>query len=295
MKILVTGANGLLGTDVWKTFEGKHELIALGRTYPKHVPLKQWREVDLRNASQVYTLVTRENPDLIVHCAAYNDVDAAESHPHEAFQTNALATRNLALACQRFDTVLMAISTDYVFDGSNAPQGGYREFDSPSPCSIYAESKRWGEIHVEHLLTKFYIVRTAWLFGESRTTYVDKVVQWAREGKRVPAMKDMRSTPTYTADLAKGLMQLAESGLFGVYHLTNGGSCSRAEFAQEILRLHKLPENLVDAVSQDQFKAAARRPTFSALHNLAWETNGFTPLRSWKEALKDYFTVKASL
>src|SRR5205085_10610428 len=103
---------------------------------------------DLRNAALTYTTVTRENPDLIIHCASYNDVDVAETYAHDAFQTNALGARNLSLACQRFDTVLMAISTDYVFDGSNAPKEGYREFDHTHPMGIYAESKRWAEISI---------------------------------------------------------------------------------------------------------------------------------------------------
>jgi dTDP-4-dehydrorhamnose reductase len=291
MKIMVTGTSGLLGSDVWKVFSAEHELIALGRSRPGFVPLGQWRDCDLRKAATIYALVTRENPDLIIHCAAYNDVDAAEKNANEAFQVNAMGTRNLALACQRFDTVLMAISTDYVFDGTNAPEDGYREFDVTHPLSVYAESKRWGEIQVEHLLNKFYIVRTSWLFGEGRATYADKVLSWARDKQPVPCLKDMRSAPTYSADLAKALLQLALSNCFGVYHLTNAGFCSRVEFAQEILRIHKLPETLLKPLTQAEFKQPARRPPFSGLQNLAWKLNGFTALRPWKEALREHFSA----
>ena len=291
MKILVTGTSGLLGSDVWKVFSAEHELIALGRNRPGFVPLGQWRECDLRKPATVYSLVTRENPDLIIHCAAYNDVDAAEKNTTETFQVNTLGTRNLALACQRFDTVLMAVSTDYVFDGTNATEEGYREFDPTHPLSIYAESKLWGEIQVEHLLNKFYIVRTSWLFGEGRATYADKVLEWARNKQPVTCLKDMRSAPTYSADLAKALLQLALSNCFGVYHLTNSGFCSRVEFAQEILRIHKLPETLLKPLTQAEFKQPARRPPFSGLQNLAWKLNGFTALRSWKEALREHFST----
>ena len=191
MKVLVTGAAGLLGTDVWSVFSQGHEVTAMGRTHPPHVPLSQWRTCDLRDAAQTYKTVTRENPDLIVHCASYNDVDGAESNPDEAFRVNALGARHLALACQRFDTALMAVSTDYVFDGTLAPEDGYRECDATHPLSVYAQSKRWGELFVEQLLHKYFIVRTSWLFGPARPTYADKVVEWARAGQPVPCLTDM--------------------------------------------------------------------------------------------------------
>ena len=126
MKVLITGASGLLGTDVWKVFSEKHDVLAMGRTRGPHIPLAQWREGDLRDARTTYTTVTKENPDLIVHCASYNDVDGAETHPQETFRVNAGGARNLGLACQRFDTVLLAVSTDYVFDGEGATESGYR-------------------------------------------------------------------------------------------------------------------------------------------------------------------------
>jgi dTDP-4-dehydrorhamnose reductase len=294
MKVLVTGAGGLLGSDVWKRFGQRHDLVALGRNRPRQVPLNQWRECDLRDAVITYSTVTKENPDLIVHCASYNDVDGAETHPDEAFQTNAIGARNLALACQRFDTVLMAISTDYVFDGSEAPAEGYREFDSARPQGVYAASKRWAEIHVEQLLSKFYIVRTSWLFGEARATFADRVVEWAAAGQPVPCLTDMHSIPTFTPDLAEALEQLAQSGCYGLYHLTNAGICNRAEFAGEILRLHKLSEKLIKPMTQAEFNHPAKRPTFSGLQNLAWRLNGFPPIRSWKEALRQHFGVEAT-
>jgi dTDP-4-dehydrorhamnose reductase len=291
MKVLVTGAAGLLGTAVWHVFSEDHDLFALGRTHPVHVPETQWRECDLRDASQTYKTVTRVNPDLIVHCASYNDVDGAEANPDEAFRVNALGPRNLALACQRFDTVLMAISTDYVFDGTTAPAEGYREIDPARPISLYGHSKRWGEKMVEQLLHKFYIVRTSWLFGPARASYVDKVVEWARKGEPVPCIEDMRSAPTFTPDLARALKQLGESGLYGLYHLTNSGYCSRVDLAREVLQLHKLPEKWLKPMTQSQFKHAARRPEFSGLRNYAWHLNGFPPLRPWQEALRDHFSA----
>ncbi len=293
MKVLVTGSAGLLGHEVWKLFERKHELVALGRTQAAWVGPERFRECDLTNAAHTYALVTKENPEVIVHCAAYNNVDAAESHPEEVFRGNALATRNLALACQRFDATLINISTDYVFDGTDALPSGYREFDPCKPVNRYAESKRWGEIYIEQLLSKFFIVRTSWLFGPSRPTWVDQIAEAAREDKLVNAATDMVSAPTYTPDLAEALLRLAESRHYGIYHITNAGFSSRVELAQEVLKIQKRegykglrPMKLSD------LHLVARRPAFSGLDNLAWRLDGFPALRPWKEALRDHFSRK---
>jgi dTDP-4-dehydrorhamnose reductase len=291
MKIIVTGAGGLLGCEVWKVFSEVHDLLALGRTQPTHVSSAQWRECDLRDPAKTFSVVTRENPDLIVHCASFNDVDGAERNPDEAFRVNTLGTRNLALSCQRFDTILMAISTDYVFDGVLKRASGYQEIDPTNPISHYGESKRWGEVYAEQLLNKFYIVRTSWLFGPSRPTYADRVVELARSGEDVPCVSDMTSAPTYTPDLAKALLALSNSGLFGLYHLTNSGFCSRVDYAAEILRLNKLPGSALKKLTQADFNHPARRPVFSGLDNFAWRLNGFKPLRPWTEALVDHFSA----
>jgi len=291
MKIIVTGAGGLLGHDVWSVFEPRHTLVALGRTQPPYVATAQWRSCDLTDAARTYSVVTKENPDMIVHCAAYNNVDGAETDLEAAFQGNAMTNRNLALACQRFDTILLSISTDTVFDGENPPESGYREFDSPNPINHYAESKLWGEMFVKQLLNKFYIVRTSWLFGPARPTWVDQLVKLCQEEKPIYALKDMVSAPTYTPDLAEGLLQLAESHHFGTYHLTNSGFCSRVELAEEVLRIHrKSGYRHLKALEQKELNLPAPRPRFSGLQNLAWTLDGFKSLRSWKEALADHFS-----
>ncbi len=294
MKVLITGTAGLLGAEVWKTFLDGHELVAMGRTQPVFVPAAQWKYCDLSDAAETYNVVTRENPDLVIHCAAYNRVDQAETHPDDAYKGNSLSNRHLALACQRFDTVLMSISSDYVFDGANPPAAGYREFDDAHPISRYGESKWWGEKAVQELLEKFYIVRTAWLFGPARATWVDSVVEFARDNKPVLAASDMRSTPTSVVDLAKALLTLAESRRFGLYHLTNGGSCSRAELAQEVLRRHNMAgyRNL-RVVTRSELHLPAERPANSTLENLAWRVAGFQMLRDWKEALQEHFAQTA--
>lgn len=291
MKVLVTGAAGLLGRDVWEKFSSVHSMTAIGRTQPAWVPTNEWTECDLSDSTHTYKAVTRTNPDLVVHCAAYNNVDGAENEWRRAYLGNSLAVRNLALACQRFDTALMAISTDYVFDGTLHRAEGYRETDAPNPISRYGESKLWGERFAQQLLSKAYVVRTSWLFGPGRPTWVDAVAASARNGKPVFAARDMVSAPTYTPDLAQALLQLAESHRYGTYHLTNQGFCSRVEFAEEVLKLvNKEGYFGLKEVVQAELKLPARRPAFSGLQNLAWELDGFQLLRPWKQALKEHFS-----
>jgi dTDP-4-dehydrorhamnose reductase len=293
VKILVTGSAGLLGHDVWRLFEHKHDLMALGRTQAAWVDSPRFRSCDLTNAALTYATITKENPELVVHCAAYNDVDGAESDPDAAFRGNSLATRNVALACQRFDTTLLSVSTDYVFDGDSASSTGYREVDPCNPINTYGQSKRWAEIYIEQLLSKFFIVRTAWLFGPSRPTWVDKLLDTARQGGTFKAASDMVGSPTYTPDLAAGLLRLAESRHYGTYHLTNTGFCSRVELAEQVLALHRLdPKKSLQAVKLADLRLPAKRPHFSALDNLVWRLDGFPPMRSWQDALKEHFSQK---
>jgi len=295
MKVIVTGAGGLLGQDVWRQFEVHHHLIALGRTQPAHVPSAQWREADLTHEARVHEIVTRENPDLVVHTAAYNQVDAGEKNPDEVYRHNALACRNLALACQRFDAALMSVSSDYVFDGEAPPPNGYREFDPCNPLSRYGESKYWGERFVTQLLNKFFVIRTSWLFGPGRATWVDQVASAVCEGREINAVSDMISAPTYTPDLAKAMATLAGTRHYGVYHLTNSGFCTRVELAEAVARIAaKGHTPRIRAMTQAQLALPARRPRNSGLDNLLWRLNGQKPLPLWQNALALHFE-KASV
>jgi dTDP-4-dehydrorhamnose reductase len=295
MKIIVTGAGGLLGQDIWRLFEKEHTLIAIGRNQPFYIPPAQWRSVDLTQEDVVYNVITHENPDLVIHTAAYNDVDGAEKNPEMAYLHNSYACRNLAIACQRFDTILMSVSTDYVFDGQSVLHTGYREFDPCRPISRYGESKYWGERYISDLLNKFFIIRTSWLFGPGRETWIDKVAASIHTKREVVAVSDMVSAPTYTPDLAEALFQLAQTRRYSTYHLTNTGFCSRVDLAQEVARLAaKGQKAQIKSVTQAELNLPAPRPAHSGLDNLAWRLDGNKPLRSWQEALETYFE-KASV
>jgi dTDP-4-dehydrorhamnose reductase len=289
MRILITGVSGLLGSDVWNACEQDNELIGLGRKRPGFVASSQWRDCDLTDPTKTYHTVSGCNPDAVVHCAAFSDVDKCEADPEKAYRQNTLATRNLALACQRFDSALALISTDYVFDGKDAPEGGYCEFDRTNPVSVYGQSKRDAEIIVKDLLCKFYIVRTSWLFGTGRPTYIDKVIETAEKGGKVPALSDIKSAPTYTLDLARSLSLLISSRRYGIYHVTNSGFCTREEMAQYALRKQGLTSASLHVMRQNDLKLAALRPSFSGLKNWMWSLDGFPKMRSWQEALDEYF------
>lgn len=287
MRIAVVGACGMLGTDLMDVLGHGNELYSIDA-------VKGAGEVlDITDSDKTYRIITKINPDLVIHAAAYTDVDGCESKKERAFAVNSLGTRNIALACQKFDTALMYISTDFVFDGESAI--AYKEFDTPNPQSIYAKSKYWGEVFAQQLLTKFYIIRTSWLFGKNGKNFVSTILNLAESRKKLRVVNDQVSSPTYTKDLARAIAHLilpsdsngpvSVSQLYGIWHITNSGSCSWYEFAKKIVE--PLGVN-VKAITSQELKRPAKRPGFSVLDNYAWKLQEYKPLRSWQDALKAY-------
>ncbi|HEX2974396.1 MAG TPA: NAD(P)-dependent oxidoreductase [Bacteroidales bacterium] len=180
MKVLITGISGLLGSEVAAALGEDHELIGLTRT--STLPGVKVCNADLCDQSAVYSLVTKINPDVIIHSAAQSNVDGCEKDPDSAYRNNALGTRNLALACQRFDASMIYISTDYVFSGRNAPEKGYTEFDAPAPLNVYARSKYEGERYVRELVNRFTVARVSWLFGPARSNFVIQAAEALKKG-----------------------------------------------------------------------------------------------------------------
>lgn len=289
MKIALTGVGGLLGPDVWARLQAEHELWALGRKRPSFVDAGRWRTLDLTRDKETYSLITRLNPDMVIHMAAMSNPDDCEKSPEEAFRINALGTRNLALSCQRFDTALLHISTNYVFRGDEPPEGGYREFDPTAPVNTYGLSKRWAEEFVRSLLSKFFIVRTAGLFGSGRRCFASEILEACRTGSRILATADWMGSYTHTADLAAAIAHLTESNLYGIYHITNEGAGTRFEFAQAVGACARpAPGFRIDKVAGKELKRLARRPERVPLNNFHWRLSGFEPLRPWKEAVADF-------
>jgi len=273
MKILVTGAKGMLGTDLCARLAREHEVIG-------------WdiQELDITDTAGLATICDLA-PELIAHCAAYADVDGCERDPETAYRVNALGTWNVALAAQQCDAALLYISTDFVFDGEKGEP--YDEFDRPNPIGVYGRSKFAGEELVKKLLNRYFLVRTSWLFGKNGKNFVNTILAQAKKGGPLRIVSDQAGRPTYTKDLAEAIAGLIANPLYGIYHVTNSGECSWAGFAEEIVRQAGL-KNAVIPISSAEWSTPTRRPKDSRLRHLALEMQRKDNLRSWPEALGDY-------
>ena len=275
MKILITGANGQLGRDI------------TGLCLTRDIPCitADSKALDITNINKVREMVSAHAPDIIINCAAYNAVDMAEKEWERAFLVNGAGVKNLALAANECGSVLVHYSTDYVFDGKQ--KRPYTIVDQPQPLSRYGESKLLGEQNIRDLCERYYLIRVAWVFGKGNTTnFVSKVIEWSRR-KEISVVDDQVSSPTYTVDLAKATLDLVTSNSFGLYHITNSGSCSRYDWAQNILEQLSWDGKLSRAKSQD-FSSPARRPEYSVLDNFGTkEILGYS-LPGWEVATTRY-------
>ncbi len=231
-------------------------------------------------------------PDLVLHAAAYTDVDGCEKDPELAFRANAIGTQNVALAAQRAGAAMLYISTNEVFDGTRREL--YREWDQPAPASVYARSKAAGEQIVRDLLAgRFYIVRIAWLFGPGGNNFVTKIRAAAERAAALSVAADEFGNPTYAPDLAAAIVRLVVTGHFGIYHLTNAGFCSRFEFAREIMRLAGKPDLPIAPILSADWPRPSRPPLHAILANTAAASLGIT-LRPWGQALAEYVAALAA-
>ena len=277
MKILITGSNGMLGHDLIEVLKDKHELL-----------LTTSKTLDITDGDSVMDFIVKSNPDIVINSAAYTDVDGCESNPDLAYNVNGEGVKNLALACREVDCPLVHISTDYVFNGQN--DRPWVEDDEIGPISIYGKSKLEGEEHIKEILEKYFIVRTAWLYGVNGRNFPRTMLELAQKHSEITVVYDEVGTPTYTPDLAKGISKLIETDYYGTYHLTNSGSCSWCEFARYIFDVADVDVNVIP-VTASEFARPAPRPSYSVLENRNWVENGFEPLRNYKEAIKEYIEL----
>lgn len=288
MKVVITGITGLLGTELSNVLSNKHEVIGLLHLNTNINPEIKTHKVDISDQRATYNVLTKINPDIVIHSAALADVDKCEKDPDYAYKVNSIGTRNIALACQRFDTVMLYVSTDYVFSGKDGSDTPYKEFDKVDPINVYGESKLAGEGFVSSLLNKFFIVRTSWIFGELHPNFITQVIKSLKNNKSVKAAADMNSSPTYVKDLSQAIYELIDTNCYGAYHITNTGHDSRYNIAIRIAEMLKLPGNLIEKTTQKQLNLPAKRPVFSALNNYVWKLNGFKPLRNWQETMSEF-------
>lgn len=273
MRILITGAEGQLGRTLVHTLDG-HELTLID------LP-----DVDVTNRAALSPIFSASRPELVIHCAAYTDVDGCARDPALAHRVNALGTQNVALLCQAIDIPMVHISTNEVFSGDQP--GGYEEWMPLSPRNPYGQSKAAAEFHVRSLLSRYYIVRTAWLYAAGGRNFVHAILRRARENGAIRVVTDEIGNPTYVADLAAAIGRLILTEQYGVYHFVNSGACSRWTFANEILRLSGLEDIPNSPILSSSFSRPSSPPPFGELHNRAGTAIGIT-LRPWAEALADF-------
>ena len=277
MKILITGSNGMLGHDLQEVLNDKHELI-----------LTTSKTLDITDKNQVLKVICENNPDVVINSAAYTDVDGCEDNHDFAYSVNGDGVRNLALACKEIDCPLVHISTDYVFNGKN--NRPWVEDDEIDPINVYGKSKLEGEEAILEILDKYFIVRTAWLYGVNGRNFPKTMLELAKNHSEITVVYDEVGSPTYTLDLAYGIFQLIETDYYGIYHLTNSESCSWCEFARYIFEVAGVDVKVIP-VTASEFARPAPRPSYSVLENKNWIDNGFKPLRSYKEAIKEYIEL----
>ncbi|WP_281889215.1 dTDP-4-dehydrorhamnose reductase [Paenibacillus sp. YYML68] len=275
MKLLITGAGGQLGRDLTRVLSEQHEVVPMTR-----------QQLDIVDEKVVREALADVRPDAVIHAAAYTKVDLAETETAEAYRINTLGTGYVALAADAVKAKVVYVSTDYVFDGSKGAP--YSEDDPVRPLSVYGVTKRLGEQLVETTCARHYIVRTSWLYGQGGDNFVTKVLSKAQAGQPLQVVDDQFGSPTYTRDLAECIGRLVETEHYGLYHVSNGGYCSRFAFAEAIVQEAGLAHVELRPVTSDQFVTPAHRPAHSAFAHEALRKAGFPPMRGWREALAAY-------
>ena len=298
MKVLVTGVAGQLGHDVMnelakRGYDGIGTDIAdsySGVQDNTAVVGMPYVQLDITDAESVEKTIKEIKPDVVVHCAAWTAVDAAEDEENrdKVFAVNVEGTKNIVHACKEIDAKMVYTSTDYVFDGQGTEpwKPDCKEY---APLNIYGQSKLDGELAVSEILDKYFIVRIAWVFGTNGNNFIKTMLKVGKKFDTLRVVNDQIGTPTYTYDLAKLLVDMIETDKYGYYHATNeGGYISWYDFACEIFRQAGYSTNVNPVTTEGYGISKAKRPFNSRLDKTKLVENGFTPLPDWQDALKRY-------
>lgn len=276
MKVLVTGANGQLGYDVIKRLEEKKiEYLGTDRD-----------TLDITNEDDVKRVIKDYSPDVIVHCAAYTAVDKAEDERELCHAVNVLGTRYIAEACKEIDAKMIYISTDYVFDGKGDKP--FEVTDKPNPINYYGQTKYEGELEVQNLIDRYFIVRISWVFGSNGNNFVKTMLRLGKERDEISVVADQVGSPTYTYDLSKLLVEMIETDKYGTYHATNEGYCSWYEFACEIFKQAGIDVK-VNPIKTEDYPTRAKRPKNSRLSKIYTNKHFKYELQTWQNSLRGFF------
>ena len=278
MKVLVTGVKGQLGHDVVNELTKRgHEAIGVDIA-----------EMDITDKNSVDAVISRVQPQAVIHCAAWTAVDVAEDNEDKVRAVNATGTQNIADSCKKIDAKMMYISTDYVFDGQGTTpwQPDCKDY---KPLNVYGQTKLEGELAVANTLDKYFIVRIAWVFGVNGKNFIKTILNVGKTHDTVRVVNDQIGTPTYTYDLARLLVDMIETDKYGYYHATNeGGYISWYDFTKEIYRQAGYATKVIPVSTQEYGLSKAARPFNSRLDKSKLVENGFKPLPTWQDALARY-------
>ena len=275
IKLLITGGNGQLGRAINNLYKDRADIECINTDVG---------ELDITNLDEVLTFVEKCKPYAIINCAAHTAVDLCEDQEELAYKINAIGPRNLSIAAEKNGAKILHISTDYVFAGDATEP--YKEFDIPAPQGVYGATKLAGENFVKEFSTKYFIIRTAWLYGDGKN-FVKTMLRLAEDRDEIGVVYDQVGSPTSTFELAKAMDSLLFTENYGTFHGTCEGVCSWADFAEEIFKI--AGKNVkVNRLTSDQYPAKAKRPAYSVLENYMFKiTNGFM-FADWHDALKEY-------
>ena len=281
MKYLIIGKNGQLGREFLRVLGGDSAGVGAGVS----VSSVGREECDITDLNQILNLFEAIKPDIVINCAAYNQVDKAEEDYIEAFKVNSIGIRNIAFASKKYNSFLVHYSSDYVFDGKKE-NGLYTEEDIPNPLNEYGKSKLMGEQLLKEETDRYLIFRVSWVYGEGKQNFIYKLMQWAKNSEYLKIAYDEISVPTSTRTIANITLKAIENGLTGLYHLTNLGYASRYEWAKEILKIKNI-DKFIKPVSSDIFELPAKRPKFSAMSNEKIKSLLNIDIKSWDEELEE--------
>lgn len=287
MKILITGSKGQLGNELKDIINkgyseiGKvSECIKNSQVFDLDVD-----KLDITDLKSVKNVLNTIKPHVVINCAAATNVDGCESNEDFAFKVNSLGPRNLAMVCEEIGAKLVQVSTDYVFSGVG--ENPLTEYDLTAPYSVYGKSKLLGENYVREFCSKYYIVRTAWLYGYVGHNFVYTMRRLGKEKDSINVVNDQIGNPTNANDLAYHILKLIETKEYGVYHCTGKGECSWYDFAKMIIELSN-EECIVNPCTSEQYKTPAKRPEYSSLDNMMLRNTVGDEMRDWKEGIRTF-------
>lgn len=287
MKILITGSKGQLGNElqnIIKTGESEIGVISEELKNSEVIALDV-EDLDITKLEQVKKVLNEVKPNVVINCAAATNVDGCESNQDLAFKINAIGPRNLAMVCEEIGAKIVQVSTDYVFSGVG--EKPLTEYDLTAPYSVYGKTKLMGEEFVREFSSKYFVVRTSWLYGYVGHNFVYTMMRLGKERESLNVVNDQKGNPTHANDLAYHILKLIETEEYGVYHCTGEGECTWYEFAKLIMELSGR-KCTVNPCTSDEYKTPAKRPEYSSLDNMMLRCTIGNEMRNWQDSLKSF-------